>query len=208
MTQTPQNPPAEGWWLASDGNWYPPQSHPNPTPPKSNKGCLIAVAIFVALLLVGGLLVVFVIWKFVDDVADGVTVGDVNCPSADAVAELIGYEVDLAMSGNILIAAGCTYTSIDASSGAGVSITDGSGLIADDVLADLASEAQRNESEASSIEVGDDGLAFGSGRRSEAATKVDGHIVQVEIFAEGIEPIGNMRDEAVELLEIFVGLNY
>lgn len=22
-----------GWWLASDGNWYPPESHPNYTPP-------------------------------------------------------------------------------------------------------------------------------------------------------------------------------
>jgi hypothetical protein len=25
--------PAPGWWLASDGNWYPPELHPYPSPP-------------------------------------------------------------------------------------------------------------------------------------------------------------------------------
>jgi hypothetical protein len=28
MTDTP---PAPGWWLASDGRWYPPEQHPAPT---------------------------------------------------------------------------------------------------------------------------------------------------------------------------------
>jgi hypothetical protein len=31
MTETGQ--PGEGWWLASDGNWYPPESRPAPPPP-------------------------------------------------------------------------------------------------------------------------------------------------------------------------------
>ena len=26
-------PPAPGWWLASDGNWYPPQATPGGPPP-------------------------------------------------------------------------------------------------------------------------------------------------------------------------------
>jgi len=26
-------PPAPGWWLASDQNWYPPEQHPNYTKP-------------------------------------------------------------------------------------------------------------------------------------------------------------------------------
>jgi len=26
-------PNGEGWWLASDGKWYPPESRPNPPPP-------------------------------------------------------------------------------------------------------------------------------------------------------------------------------
>jgi hypothetical protein len=25
-------PPRPGWWLASDGNWYPPETHPDATP--------------------------------------------------------------------------------------------------------------------------------------------------------------------------------
>lgn len=29
MTDTSQGP---GWWLASDGQWYPPESHPNYQP--------------------------------------------------------------------------------------------------------------------------------------------------------------------------------
>ena len=67
---------------------------------------------------------------------------------------------------------------------------------------------QANGAETSSIDVGDDGRAFGSATRSEAATKADGHIVQVEIFAEGAQPIGDKKDEAVEILEIFIDLNY
>ena len=43
--------------------------------------------------------------------------------------------------------------------------------------------------------------------RSEAATKEDNHIVQVEIFAEGTEPIGNKMDEAVEILSLYIDLN-
>ena len=31
--------------------------------------------------------------------------------------------------------------------------------------------------------------------------------MQVEIFSEGTEPIGDKRDEAVELLEDFIELN-
>jgi hypothetical protein len=43
--------------------------------------------------------------------------------------------------------------------------------------------------------------------RSEAATKADGHAVEVDIFAEGTDPIGNKRDEAVEILELYLDLN-
>jgi hypothetical protein len=32
MSDTTQGP---GWWLASDGKWYPPELHPNYTPPPS-----------------------------------------------------------------------------------------------------------------------------------------------------------------------------
>ena len=32
----------------------------------------------------------------VDEVADGITVGDVECPTADDVSDIIGYDVELA----------------------------------------------------------------------------------------------------------------
>lgn len=41
--------PGEGWWRASDGNWYPPQSHPSaaPPPPPASAGNGLAVAALV-----------------------------------------------------------------------------------------------------------------------------------------------------------------
>jgi len=87
------------------------------------------------------------------------------------------------------------------------SIVSGSGLIAAEVIADLESEAQGNGTEASSIGAGDGGKAYGSPMRSAAATEDGGNIVEVEIFSEGTEPIGDKRDEAVEILEQFLDLN-
>lgn len=212
----PQNPsPGPGWWLASDGRWYPPQSATSPAPPmqpappsKSGKGCLIALAVGgVIMLLLAGLFF-FLVWKVVDtvdDVADGITVGDVKCPTADDVSDIIGHDVELAASGSVIIASGCSYTS--SGDTAGVSIVSGSGLIAEEVIADLESEAQGNGAEATSIDAGDGGKAYGSQTRSVAATGSDGNIVEVEIFSEGTEPIGDKRDEAVEILEQFLELN-
>ena len=137
--------------------------------------------------------------------ADGITVGEVECPTEGEVSDLVGYDVELVMSGSIGVAAGCNYTGNGA--GAGVSIVSGAGLIADEVIAELETEAEAQGAEVVSIDVGDGGRAFGSPMRSEAATKADGHIVQVEIFAEGTEPIGDKSDEAVELLEQYVDLN-
>ena len=227
----PQNPsPGPGWWLASDGRWYPPESAPQsqaapvpqqqpapaaqpqgapawqpppqPAPRKSGKGCLIALAIVGAIGLVVVVLIAFAIYKFADtveDVADGITVGDIECPTEDEVSDIIGYDVELVASGSIIVASGCSYTSSGAS--AGVAIISGSGLIAEDVFAELATEAQSNGAEVSDIDAGDDGKAFGSETRSEAVTKDDGNVVQVEIFSEGAEPIGDKKDEAEEILE-------
>lgn len=221
MSDDQSTPPGPGWWLASDGRWYPPESAAQPqqtapawqpppqaAPTKSGKGCLVALAIVGVIgLLIAGLFL-FAVWKVfdtVEDVADGITVGDVECPTADDVSDIIGHDVELAASGSIIVASGCNYTS--SGDTAGVSIVSGSGLIAAEVIADLESEAQGNGTEASSIDVGDGGKAYGSPMRSAAATEDDGNIVEVEIFSEGTEPIGDKRDEAVEILEQFLDLN-
>jgi hypothetical protein len=76
--------PGSGWWKASDGNWYPPrpaaQAAPAPAPPKSNKGCLIAVAI------VGGIVVVGAVLSIVAITFLGHKVED----KLDAVSDAVG----------------------------------------------------------------------------------------------------------------------
>lgn len=235
MSGDQSTPPGPGWWLASDGRWYPPESAPGyqaPQPPqaqhpvaqaqpaqqwqpppqasrgKSGKGCLIALAIVGVIGAVIVALVAFAIYKFADtveDVADGITVGDIECPTGDEVSDIIGYDVQLVASGNIIVAEGCSYTSEGDT--AGVSIVSGSGLIAEEVINDLETEARNNGTEASDIGAGDGGKAYGSEMRSAAATKDEGNVVEVEVFSEGTEPIGDKKDEAVEILEQFLDLN-
>ncbi len=168
---------------------------------------LAVVGVLMALGVVVAAWVVYKVADTVDKVTDGITVGEVECPSAEDVSDIVGHPVDLAMSGNLLVASGCTYPSAHGEGGAGVSIVRGSGLIADEVLGELESTAQANGAEADSIDVGDGGKAFGSPTRSQAATRSGGSVVEVEIFSEGTEPIGDKKDEAVELLEIFLDLN-
>lgn len=224
--QPPPPPqPGPGWWLASDGRWYPPQQAPAPAPTpapayptpyqtpvpppsKSGKGCLVVLAVIGVIMLLIAALVAVALWKFastVKDVTDGVTVGEVQCPTEEKVSDLVGQPVDLVLSGNVVVASGCNYSS--GGDGVGVTIVSGAGLIGDDVLTELANEAQANGAELTSIDVGDDGQAYGSPMRSAAAAKADGHIVEVEVFAEGTEPIGDQRDTAVELLDMFIELN-
>jgi len=177
-------------------------------PRKSGRGCLIALGVVGVVLVVIGVLIAVAIWKFastVEDVADGITVGDVKCPTEEKVSDIVGHTVELSSSGNIIVASGCNYTSRGET--AGVAIVSGAGLISEEVIAELESEAQTNGTEATSIDGGDGGKAFGSPMRSEAATEADGHIVEVDIFAEGTDPIGDKRDEAVEILELYVDLN-
>ncbi len=177
-------------------------------PSKSGRGCLITLAVVGAVVVVIGVVVAIAVWRFasaVDDVADGITVGDVNCPSAEKVSDIVGHSVNLEMSGNVVVASGCAYSS--GGQAAGVSIVSGAGLIGDEVLAELESTAEANGTEATSIDEGEDGKAFGSPMRSEAATKADDHIVQVEIFSEGADPIGDKKDEAVEILSLYLDLN-
>jgi hypothetical protein len=175
-----------------------------PVPPKKKgKGCLIAALVVLAVLLVlcgvGG----FFVWKLYDTVKDSVPgIGGAECPTEDEVSDLVGYDVELKANANIVVAAGCIYSG----SGVGVSITEGAGVIADDEIGAFRTEAQDSGTEAEPIDVGDDGLAFGSPQRSQAITKSDGTVVEVEIFGENGQDIGNKFDEAVELLETFIDL--
>ena len=206
----PPQPPAPGWWLASDGRWYPPQQPtygpppPAPAQQKSNKGCLTVVAIVGVFLLLCGGAATFVVVKVLDEV----NVGDVECPSEGDVSDLIGYDVDLDASDNFVIVGSCTYSSNDPTGGADVEITVSNDVVADELLDEVETAARGAGAEPTPIDVGDDGVAYGSDTRSEAATKADGKVIQVEIASAGVDPIGNKQSEAVELLETFIDLNY
>lgn len=162
-------------------------------------GALVALVVVVLLCGVGGIVVYLVIDE-AKDVVPGL--GDTECPSEGEVSQIIGYDVEKITDADIVVAAGCNYSG----SGAGVTITEGSGLIADEEIATFRREAADSGTEAESIDVGDDGLAFGSPQRSQAITKSDGHVIEVEIFGEEGQDIGNKLDEAVQLLEDFIDL--
>ena len=95
MSDTPQGP---GWWQASDGKWYPPQSAPTaaPPPPPSpvygtppqpqwtpppakkggNKGCLIALAVVGVVLVLGVVATVVAVFALRDEVDDRIEEDD------------------------------------------------------------------------------------------------------------------------------------
>jgi hypothetical protein len=109
-------PPGPGWWKASDGNWYPPQSAPGASPPppptaaatnKSGKGCLIAVLAVFALFAVLAILAVVAITFLgrrasdkLDEVGDALTTPstiDASNPDArdDDHVLALGASVDI-----------------------------------------------------------------------------------------------------------------
>jgi hypothetical protein len=192
--QQPQQPPY--------GQQAPYGQFPGP-PKKKGKGCLIAAIVVLVILLivcgVGG----FLIWKVYDTVKDSVPgLGGAECPTEDEVSDIVGADVELLADADIVVAAGCIYRG----SGVGVSIAEGAGVIADEEIEAFRTEAQNSGTEAEEIEVGDDGLAFGSPQRSQAIAKNDGTIVEVEVFGENGN-IGNKKEAAIELLEIYIDLN-
>jgi hypothetical protein len=72
-------PPGPGWWLASDGRWYPPAgpapapvAPPQPPVPQrsSGKGCLIAAGVVAGVLLLGGIAALAIVLLGARKVAD------------------------------------------------------------------------------------------------------------------------------------------
>ncbi|HWJ83128.1 MAG TPA: hypothetical protein VNS55_12905 [Nocardioides sp.] len=178
-----------------------------PPPQKKGRGCLIGglIALVVVLVVcgVGG----FFVWRVADKVKDTVEssvpgLGGAECPTAKDVSDTIGYDVELDLNANIVVAAGCNYSG----SGVGVTMIKGANLISDDEMDAVRQEAANAGVEPRSIDTGDGGIAFGSPQRSEAIAKSDVGLVEVDIFAEGTDDIGDKSDEAIDLLEQFIDL--
>lgn len=195
--------PGPGQPPPGPGQPWQPGPPPYPAAPrKRGRGCLIGVIVAIVALVVlcgaGG----YAVYRLVDEAKDVVPgLGDTTCPSADRVSDIVGYDVAKVTDADIVVAAGCNYSG----SGVGVTITKGSSVIADEEIDSFRTEARNAGTEAEPIDAGDEGLAFGTPRRSQAITKSDG-VVEVEIFAEGTQDIGDREDAAVELLETFLDL--
>lgn len=214
MSQQPQGP---GWWQASDGRWYPPQPPgpqfaptqqygPPPQAPQSrNRGCVIAAVVAVVVVLAGIGVAGYLVYRAVSavgDIAGGVgTFGDAKCPTEQDVSSIVGSQVDLVVSGNLVIAAGCSYMALDQTSGADVQITTGAALIADEQFKSFASDAATQDTTPESIPVGDRAAAFGGPGRSGAIAVAGNALIEVEVFNAGGNDIGDKKDAAITLLQ-------
>lgn len=227
MTQQPQGP---GWWRASDGRWYPPQPpqpgppyppqpgqlfmphqqygpppQPPPAPRTRNRGCIVAVVVVVIVLLAGVGVAGYFIYRAVNtvtEIAGGVgSFGEANCPTEQDVTSIVGSPVTLAVSGNVVVASGCSYLAVDRSAGADVQITTGAALIADDQFTSVASDAATQGTTPEPISIGDRAEAFGGAGRSEAIAVVGNAMILVEVFNSGDTDIGDKKDAAIALLQ-------
>jgi hypothetical protein len=215
-----QQPQGAGWWQATDGRWYPPQpprpgpppgpqqwygqQQPPPAPPKRNRGCVIGVVVGVVVLLaaigVGGYLAYRAVTA-VTEIAGGIgSFGTAQCPTEQDVSSIVGSPVTLAVSGNVVVASGCSYLAVDTAAGADVQITTGAALIADEQFAGFASDASNEGATPEPIAVGDRAAAFGGPGRSEAIAVVGNALIQVEVFNAGGTDIGDKKDAAITLL--------
>ena len=216
MSQQPQGP---GWWQANDGRWYPPQpQRPGPphvrqqqyppqppAPRKRNRGCVIAVVVGVVVLLAGigvGGYFVYRAVTAVTEIAGGIgSLGEAQCPTEQDVSSIVGSPVTLTVSGNLVVASGCSYLAVDQTAGADVQITTGAALIADEGFASFASDAATQGATPEPIPVGDRAEAFGGPGRSEAIAVVDNALVLVEVFNAGGTDIGDRKQAAITLLQ-------
>ena len=209
MSTQPRGP---GWWRASDGRWYPPQPRPAyppqphgagpPVPQKrGNHGVLIAVLIVVAVVLGGGAVGAYLVFRTVSNsVSNVVGGGELNCPSAADISTLVGSEVNGPSGGNMVVASGCYYLPKGPDDVVEVIIASGSKLIADDQISSFENEGRAANADVRSIEVGDRGHAWASSTKSAAIAVGDQSLVSVEVQGKDFTAIPDKTDAAIAIL--------
>ena len=200
----PAQPPQPGQ-LFMPHQQYGPPPQPPPAPRTRNRGCIMAVVVVVVVLLAGVGVAGYFIYRAVNtvtEIAGGVgSFGAANCPTEQDVTSIVGSPVTLAVSGNVVVASGCSYLAVDRSAGADVQITTGAALIADDQFTSVASDAATQGTAPEPISIGDRAEAFGGAGRSEAIAVVGNAMILVEVFNSGDTDIGNKKDAAIALLQ-------
>jgi hypothetical protein len=207
-------PPGPGWWRASDGRWYPPQPRPAyppqpfgagpPAPQKKrgNHGVLIAVLIVVAVVLAGGVLGVYLVYRTVSDsVSNVVGGGDLDCPSAVDISTLVGSEVNGPSGGTMVVASGCYYLPKGPGDVIEVIIVSGSKIIADDEIASFENEGRAANADVRSIDIGERGHAWASSTKSAAIAVGEQSLVSVEVQGKDSTAIPDKTEAAIAILE-------
>jgi hypothetical protein len=163
---------------------------------------LIAVLIVVAVVVGGGVLGVYFVYRTVSNsVSNVVGGGELNCPSAEDISTLVGSEVNDPTGGNIIVASGCYYLPKGPDDMIEVIIASGSKLIADDEIASFESEGRAANADVRSIDVGDRGHAWASSSKSAAIAVGDQSLVSVEVQGKDFTPIPDKTEAAIAILE-------
>jgi hypothetical protein len=178
---------------------------PPPARGARNRGCVIAAIATLAVLVVGAGIAGYYIYRGVSavkEIAGGAApFGEAHCPTEQDVSSTVGSPVTLVVSGNVVVASGCSYLAVDQSAGADVQITTGAALVADEQFQSFASDAATQGASPEPISVGERAEAFGGPGRSEAIAVVDSSLILVEVFSSSGTDIGDKKQEAITLLE-------
>ena len=178
---------------------------PPPVPRTRNRGCVIAAIVTAAVLVVGAGIAGYYVYRGVSavkEIAGGAApFGEAHCPTEQDVSSTVGSPVTLVVSGNVVVASGCSYLAVDQATGADVQITTGAALVADEQFQSFASDAATQGATPEPISVGERAEAFGGPGRSEAIAVVDSSLILVEVFSSSGTDVGDKKQEAITLLE-------
>lgn len=167
-----------------------------------NRGVLIAVLIVVSVVLVGGVLGAYLIYRTVSESVSGVLGGGkLDCPTAEEISTLVGSEVNGPTGGNVVVASGCYYLPNGPDDVLEVIIVSGSKLIADEEISSFESEGRAAGADVRSISVGDRGHAWASRTKSAAIAVGDQSLVSVEVQGKDFTEIPDKTDAAIAILE-------
>jgi hypothetical protein len=170
-----------------------------------DRGCVIAVIVTVAVLVVVAGIAGYYVYRgvsAVNEIAGGTApFGEPHCPTEQDVSSTVGSPVTLVVSGNVVVASGCSYLAVDQATGADVQITTGAALVADEQFQSFASDAATQGATPEPISVGERAEAFGGPGRSEAIAVVDSSLILVEVFSSSGTDVGDKKQEAITLLE-------
>jgi hypothetical protein len=173
-----------------------------PQKKRGNPGVLIAVLIVVAVVLGGGALGAYLVYRKVSSsVSNVVGGGQLDCPSAAEISTLVGSEVSGPSGGNMVVASGCYYLPKGPDDVIEVIIVSGSKIIADDEIMSFENEGRAANADVRSIEVGDRGHAWVSSSKSAAIAVGDQSLVSVEVQGKDFTAIPDKTEAAIAILE-------